>query len=578
MATQAGTARDAGRDGVINPFRLAWQLLTNVKFALLLVGLAGAFSAIGVLIPQLPEEMRGNPAAESAWLELQRATFGPFTDPMYRLDLFTVFRSWWFNGLWLLIIVSVTVCTVSRLRPTARSIHRPQRTVPDSYFESAHHRADFHHEGGVEAMETLLRKRRYRVERVEERDGATYLFAERFPWSQYGTFISHLALIMLLVGGFLTVVVGTQQVVPLSETRPGAAVFHEPGPDQLFVRMVEAHRGIDAGGNIVDFQSAVEIRQGDEMVSCVITINEPCSAFGHTFYQATYFNDLARLRIEDPDGRLLYDDVLDFNSEVAPVPYLVLRDAEGRVILEQALPQLDSFTADDGRPVAVSELAFRDPASGLPRTHTVAWRHIGGGEMQLFVETSGDEAISLNEGETGQLGDAFELEFLDVAAIPRIRILDMPGARSDQGAVVQMIGWLDGIPVERWSNLQQDGDAVLVISGIDDGPLIFAPGDAKTTSAGYRFEFQGQVSGAGIDVRRDPGSTFIWVAVAMALVGLSITFYVPRRRLWARVTGEHTQLAGIAERTTRFGRELRMMGNELGAKDALHPTDIEERY
>ena len=88
------------------------------------------------------------------------------------------------------------------------------------------------------------------------------------------------------------------------------------------------------------------------------------------------------------------------------------------------------------------------------------------------------------------------------------------------------------------------------------------------------YTFEGRVEGAGIDVRRDPGDTFIWIAVVMALVGLSITFYVPRRRLWVKVTGERTQIAGIAEKTTRLGRELRLMGAELGAEDALQPGDL----
>jgi hypothetical protein len=59
----------------------------------------------------------------------------------------------------------------------------------------------------------------------------------------------------------------------------------------------------------------------------------------------------------------------------------------------------------------------------------------------------------------------------------------------------------------------------------------------------------------------------------MAIVGLGVTFYVPRRRLWVKVTEGRTYLAGIAERTTRFSRELRLMGAELGARDALLPGD-----
>lgn len=564
MTARAGAADRTSRRGFPDPFRLTWQLLANVKFALLLVGIAALFSMVGVLVPQIPEEMRGNPAAESAWLELQRGRFGVFTDPMYRLDFFSVFRSLWFNGLWLLIIVAVTVCTVSRFRPTVRSVHRPQREVGDAYFDQAHHRADFGHEGGVEAVENLLKRRRYRVERVKERDGATYLFAERFAWSQYGTFVSHLALLMLLVGGLLTVIVGNSQVVALSETRPAAPVFADPGPGQIFVAMENAHRGVDDDGNIIDFRSTLEIRQGDETVNCVATVNDPCSAFGYKFHQAAFFNDLAQLRIEGPDGRLLYDDLLDFNAEIAPVPRFVVRNASGNTVFDQALPQLGSQTGPGGTPAASSTLAFRDPETGSSTALPVFWRNVNG-EMELFITNTDGAFVPLAEGETYVLPGGDRIRFDEVVPIPRIRLLDMPGSQSDNGAVAQL---LEG----------QDGEALFVLLGVDNRPLIFAPGDEHVTADGYHFRYSGQVNGAGIDVRRDPGHTFIWIAVAMALVGLSITFYVPRRRLWARVTDGRTQLAGVAERTTRFGRELRMMGAELGSKDALLPTDHEERY
>ena len=109
------------KPGGLDPLRWLWNLLTNVKFALVLVGTAAAAGFVGVVVPQMPGPMRGNPAARSAWLELQREDFGPFTGLMETAGLFEVFHSTWFNGLWVLIIVAVTVCTVSRFRPTWRT-------------------------------------------------------------------------------------------------------------------------------------------------------------------------------------------------------------------------------------------------------------------------------------------------------------------------------------------------------------------------------------------------------------------------------------------------------------------------
>ena len=121
-----------------------------------------------------------------------------------------------------------------------------------------------------------------------------------------------------------------------------------------------------------------------------------------------------------------------------------------------------------------------------------------------------------------------------------------------------------------------DGEPYLFVSNVDATNLAIEAGETIETSAGYRYRFGGRVDASGIDVRRDPGDTFIWIAVVMALVGLAVTFYIPRRRLWVRVTPTRTQLAGVAERTTRFGRELRRLGAELGARDALLPGDVED--
>ncbi|MCA9855253.1 MAG: cytochrome c biogenesis protein ResB, partial [Dehalococcoidia bacterium] len=124
----------------------------------------------------------------------------------------------------------------------------------------------------------------------------------------------------------------------------------------------------------------------------------------------------------------------------------------------------------------------------------------------------------------------------------------------------------------------EGGEHQLVLAGVDDVPLVLAPGQAATTSTGYTYRFIGQLDGAGINVKRDPGDTFIFIAVILALIGLAMTFYVPRRRLWARIQDGRVEIAGIAERTTRLGRELRLIGAELGSKDALLPEDEEERW
>lgn len=563
MTADARQAAPGLRPGGFDPLRTVWKLLCNAKFALLLVGLAGVAGMIGVVVPQMPSQMRGNPAARSAWLELRRDDFGPFTKAMERLDLFEVFYSPWFIGLWMVIIVAVTVCTVSRFRPTARSVHRPAKDVSARYFETAHHRADFSHPGGVEAVEAALRRRRYRVERTRTADGASYVFAERFAWSAYGTFASHLALLLLLVGGLLTRLAGFDRTLVIAEGRPAAPVFDQPGPGQLFVKVIDAYRGLDAGGNIVDYHSMLEVTRGGRTKTCKTTVNDPCEAFGYKVHQAAFIDDIAHLRVLGPDGRVLYDDVLDFDSQTTAVPWLRVTDANGAVLFDQELPQMGTDTGTDPGPaddLALAVLAFpKSPGAAENESLAVSWR-VEGNDLRLAIAGPDLQPEALVRGRDVAAG-AYRVQYTGARNIPAIRVDDMPGAAAG-GAVVQM-------PVDH------DGHAYLLATGLDGVPLVLTEGTNVTNGDGYTYAFAGRVEASGVSVRRDPGDTFIWVAVVLALIGLGITFYVPRRRLWVKVTPGRTYMAGIAERTTRFGRELRQLGAALGSRDALRPEDLE---
>jgi len=549
--------------GGFDPLRTAWDLLTNVKFALLLVGMALVLGMIGTVLPQVPAPMRENVAARSAWLELQRDTYGGFTGPMDSVGLFDVFHSPWFNGLWALIIVAVTVCTVSRFRPTWRSVQRPQMVVADGYFERAHHRASFTHEGGVEAIESILKKRRYRVERAEGADpGATYLFADRFGWTHYGTFVSHLALLMLLVGALLTTMAGFDKTFVFAEGAPEAAIFDDPGPNQMFVSVSDAYRGLDEDGNIIDYYSMITVRRGDETKVCKTTVNDPCHAFGYKVHQAAWFNDVARLRITNAEGRVVFDDNVDFDSQVNAVPVFKVTNTDGAVLYNADLPQMGTdpgtqpTRADD---TALAVLGFPlAPGSPLAQTYEVGWR-VTDGNMVVAVSGPEQAPVSLAIGESTLIGE-YRVELVGARNVPATVIADLPGGPDLGGVAIQM-------------PTNSNGEPYLFVSGLDAENKLLAMDRPVRATDDYTYTFKGQVEASGLSIRRDPGDTFIWLAVGMALVGLATTFYIPRRRLWIKVTPERTAMAGIAERTTRLSREMRLMGAQLGSADALQPGD-----
>lgn len=51
----------------------------------------------------------------------------------------------------------------------------------------------------------------------------------------------------------------------------------------------------------------------------------------------------------------------------------------------------------------------------------------------------------------------------------------------------------------------------------------------------YRFTFERERQYTGITVRNDPGTLWMWIGSTLLVVGMSITFLFPYRRLWGRV-------------------------------------------
>jgi cytochrome c biogenesis protein len=66
--------------------------------------------------------------------------------------------------------------------------------------------------------------------------------------------------------------------------------------------------------------------------------------------------------------------------------------------------------------------------------------------------------------------------------------------------------------------------------------------------------------------KQDPGQGLVWLAFASLIVGLAITFYLPRRRVWARLTRDGgLGIVGRSERYVDFDREFGQLLDDLVA-------------
>ena len=517
-----------------DPLLSWWRLLTSVRFALALIGLLALTSLLGVLIPQIPAQMRGNPAAVTGWLDFQEGRYGNLTGPMAALGLFDVFHSLWFiSGLGLL-VMSVTVCTANRFAPIWRSVTRPQERVPDDYFERGQPTVSIE-VPDIAALAAELKRRRYRVS-TSASSGATYLFADRFPWAQLATFVSHLALILFLAGGLVTILTSRDVDILIAEgeTRP---VFSPADSDHMQIFVEDAVGRFDETGFPLDYRTQMVVyKNGQEVVRGVSTVNHPLRYGGFKFHQTAYFPDGAALQVrEAATGRLLYDEVLALTDRT-PTPRIAVRDAAGIVLLEDVVVPTDFIGDAAGALVSLPGsngsfwIGTQSAASGAP------W------QLVVFeARSENTRAAALNEGESRDLGDV-SITFAGMTDIASASVSSLPGAPE------KITTELAAGPV----------GPILVMSPVGGFAVALSEGEPVVVGD-YQYAFLGPREFTGITVRRDPGSNIIWIATGLLLLGLVLTFYVPRRRLWAKVTNSQAAFRGLGGRSAAIEREIRQV-------------------
>ena len=90
----------------------------------------------------------------------------------------------------------------------------------------------------------------------------------------------------------------------------------------------------------------------------------------------------------------------------------------------------------------------------------------------------------------------------------------------------------------------------------------------RSSDAGFSVQLTG-VEGATILIaKQDPGQGIVWLAFLSLLSGLLITFYLPRRRVWTRLSPDgELRICGRADRYVDFEREFgRLLGDLVAVR------------
>lgn len=499
------------------PFDSLWGLFSSVRLAIILISTLAVLSIIGMLVVQAPAEVISSPQDYAAWVaDNAKQQFGDLTGLMDWLQLFTIFHSWYFKTLDVVLVINIFVGGIWNRAPSIWQKFRfMQAKRADGFYVNSPVKV------GVTVgedqptttetaagLQRFFRKRGFRVVVASESTPTTtYLFIHKFTWSTLATFVFHTSLILTMLCAVLTGWSGFGRNSRAQSILPGPVYayfqdlggfsYNQPlpnGSQGVVYPMGTPHNIIYRAQNFVatfdpvrqvptDFYTDLQIFQDGTMVASKrIRVNDPLTYQGVTFHQASF---------------MMYTS-------------MAIRDDKGNVVYNGPVPLLDHLTSTP------------DPNNG-----------------NVF-QTNNAENVPI-----ANLGD-----FMNVAA-----------ALSPDGHWLIGIKGFDQQQKPLFQGAALFGEACLSA----DGTQLVPPQQyGCTLSNGWSMQVTDVRRGTVLLVTKDSGSPLLWPVLALLVLSLWVTFGFPPRRYWVRIDGDQVRMAALKEHFVNMQRDLDGFARALG--------------
>lgn len=487
------------RLGAVGALRWVWRQLTSMRVALMLLMLLAVVAVPGSVLPQRPVD----PAAVSRYLQ-DNPSVGPWLD---RLGFFDVYASVWFSSVYLLLFVSLVGCILPRLGVHLRQLRaRPPRAP--RRFERFAVRDEVTTTAGPEqvlaAARSVLRGPvgvlpRFRVDEASDGTVRT-VAAERGYLRESGNIAFHLALLGILVS------VATGQLL---HYRGQAIVVEGRG----FANAVTDYDTFE-GGTAFDPRSLVPFRMTLDEFTAEFTPDEQARPrdFRADVTVALPGEEprAESIRVNHPlsvGGASIY---LQGNGYA---PDVVVHDAAGEVAFAGPVPFLPEDPQYTSRGVIKVPDVSTGPQIGIVGYLLPTAEVTPAGARSVYPQP-GNPLLVLTVW-SGDLG-------LDDGVPQNVYELDVDGLTQA---------------------LEADGTATTLL--VEPGQTVELPEGLGTLTWTDLPRF------VALDLRHDPALGWILAFAITALVGLAVSLFTPRRRLWLRLTPDpdgsgRTVVAGAA--------------------------------
>jgi len=546
-----------------------WQRLGSMSLAIILLMVLAIASVIGTVLLQNQDQTAYLQQFGSLWYWVFRS-----------LGLFDMYHTWWFITLLGFLMLSLSSCLWRNVPKFLKEMRLRKITLNERSLGrlALQQQWTLTADNSIESLQEKFRGRLYGWEfkQVEE-NGVHYVRADKGRMQKWGYISVHSAILIILIGGWLSVNYGFRGNMAVPEGEVENTITFLKGTETAALDMPFEIR---CNSFVIDFfptgaprefrSNLTIIDNGIEVLTSDIIVNEPLFYKDVYIYQASFGDGGSGLtfKLFSMDGS---GETRMANSEVYKTwkdektgmsikivdfkPYNVknlARSFDEPVKFKDIGPSVIYEIRGPGlKPAKI--MAFMEPFIDIDGNNQGSW---------LKVSLTGDDADYQSVGLGLDLTNPQEWELFH-ALMQRLSLTDLSQDKVKRMRGAFKLAMQDVFGDERPDDFQAMAvRAMKAMQMLPKMPWPFIP----------MLDDYEHVYYTGLQVAKDPGMNVVWVGSAILVIGLCIMFYMPHRKLWLVIRPEqdtlNIALGGLTNR------------NQLAFKQTFHDlfTQLDEDF
>ena len=270
-----------------------WDLFASVKLAVVIFSVIALTSMVGTVIEQNVEPEKNLAVLAKLFGESAAPTLYSILD---KLGFMNMYHSWWFVTFLILFAMNLIVCSLDRLPRILKLVREPIRPLSEEHIEKMSIRRTVPFRGKPSALRedvaSAIRKIGFRPSESETEKGLQF-YAEKGSFTRLGVYITHLSILIILAGAIIGLYFGFNAYLNLPEGQTTSVAYKDRGAEVPLGFEVRCDNfEVDYYGDS-DMPKAYKswltvFKNGKEVMNKVISVNDPLTYEGITFYQSSF--------------------------------------------------------------------------------------------------------------------------------------------------------------------------------------------------------------------------------------------------------------------------------------------------